>query len=103
MFNVILAMANNPSGQQQGGGFAPSLMVLIAIFIIFYFLLIRPQQKQQKKLQEMRTALKKGDKVLTSGGIYGTVQNVTDDIVSLQIADKVKVEVAKNSVAGKRE
>ena len=102
MFNVILAMANNPSGQQSGG-FAPSLMVLIAIFIIFYFLLIRPQQKQQKKLQEMRTALKKGDKVLTSGGIYGTVQNVTDDIVSLQIADKVKVEVAKNSVAGKRE
>ena len=103
MFNAILAMASNPSGQQQGGGFAPSLMVLIAIFIIFYFLLIRPQQKQQKKLQEMRGGLKKGDKVITSGGIYGTVLGVTNEIVNLQIADKVKVEVAKNSVAGKRE
>ena len=51
----------------------------------------------------MRSNLKKGDKVITSGGIYGTVQNVTDEIVSLQIADKVKVDVAKNSVAGKRE
>ena len=101
---VILAMAGNPTGQQTGGGgIVSSLFVLIAIFVIFYILLIRPQQKQQKKLQEMRASLKKGDKVITSGGIYGTVLGITDETVSLQVADKVKIDIAKSSIAGKRE
>jgi preprotein translocase subunit YajC len=104
MMKAVLAMAKSPAGQPQGGGgIASSLLVLMIIFVIFYFLLFRPQQKQQKKLQDMRGELKKGDKVITSGGIYGTVLSVTDDVVGLQIADKVKIEVAKSSIAGKRE
>ncbi|MGA1875319.1 MAG: preprotein translocase subunit YajC [bacterium] len=105
MVKAVLAMAKSPAaGQPQGGGgIGPSLFVLAIIFFIFYFLLFRPQQKQQKKLQEMRAGLKKGDKVVTSGGIHGTVLSVTDDLVSLQIADKVKIDLAKSSIAGKRE
>ncbi len=102
MMKMILAMAGSASGQ-QGGGFASSLIVLVAIFVIFYFLLIRPQQKQQKQLQEMRASLKKGDKIVTSGGIYGTVSNITDNEVTLEVADKVKIKITKNSIAGKRE
>lgn len=100
MLSYLVAMAGNPAGQQQGGGIFGSLIVLVIIFSIFYFLLIRPQQKQQKQLVDMRSNLKKGDKVITSGGIYGTVLNITDDIVSLQIAEKVKIEIAKSAIAG---
>ncbi|MEW5802774.1 MAG: preprotein translocase subunit YajC [bacterium] len=100
----LLAMAaNTTQGQPQGGGFGASLIVLILIFVIFYFLLIRPQQKQQKKMMDMRASLKKGDKVITTGGIYGVILAITDEIVSLQIADKVKIDIAKSSIAGKRE
>ena len=88
---MILAMAGNAAGQ-QGGGFASSLIVLVAIFVIFYFLLIRPQQKQQKQLQDMRASLQKGDKIITSGGIYGTVSSITDSEVTLEVADKVKIK-----------
>jgi len=106
MLYLIFAMAANaPTGQQQPSGSfgAAPLVVMILIFIIFYFLLIRPQQKQQRKLQEMRAGLKKGDKVITTGGIYGVIVGISDDIVSLQIADKVKIDIAKNAIAIKRE
>ena len=100
MLNIVLAMAAKTGGQQQGGGFG-TLVVLGLILVIFYFLLIRPQQKQQKKLQDMRASLKKGDKIITTGGIYGEIVGITDDAVSLQIADKVKIKIAKSSIAGK--
>ncbi|MEW6380309.1 MAG: preprotein translocase subunit YajC [bacterium] len=105
MLNGVLAMAANaPAGQQPSAGFGGApVVVMILIFIIFYFLLIRPQQKQQKKLQDMRANLKKGDKVITIGGIYGVILGITDDVVSLQIADKVKIDVTKSSIATKRE
>jgi len=104
MLSMVLALAASPTtGQPQGGGFGASLVVLVLIFIIFYFLLIRPQQKQQKQLMDMRSSLKKGDKVITTGGIYGVILGITDDIVSLQIADKVKIDIAKSSIAAKRE
>ncbi|MBI5788287.1 MAG: preprotein translocase subunit YajC [Candidatus Schekmanbacteria bacterium] len=75
---------------------------LILIFVVFYFLLIRPQQKKQKEAREMLDALKKGDKVITSGGIYGEIESIKDNIVSLKIADKVKIDVARNAIQSKQ-
>jgi preprotein translocase subunit YajC len=73
---------------------------MVAIFAIFYFLLIAPQRKRQKKHQEMLAALKKGDEVVTSGGIHGTVAAVDDRVVHLKIADQVKIKIDRGSVAG---
>ncbi len=73
----------------------------ILIFGIFYFLVILPQQKQRKKTQEMLDGLKTGDKVVTSGGLYGTIVGFRDlGVVQLQIASQVKVEVAKSAITG---
>lgn len=76
-------------------GFLP----IIILFAIFYFLLIRPQQKKAKEHKEMVANLKKGQRVVTSSGIYGTVQSIDDTTVGLEIADKVKVKMARNNVA----
>jgi preprotein translocase subunit YajC len=87
-----------------GGGAGPgstllSLVPFVLIFIIFYFLLILPQQKRQKKLRAMLEALKKGDKVVTSGGVWGTVTNLGKDTVTLQVSDNTKIKVQRDSVA----
>jgi preprotein translocase subunit YajC len=88
-----------PAAEGQGGGSPWSGIWMIAlIFIIFYFLLIRPQQKKQKEHQKLMDSLTKGDKVVTSGGIYGTVIGVKEGIVVLKIAEEVKIEVAKSAV-----
>jgi len=86
--------------QQEGGGTGGllGLWPIVLIFVIFYFLLIRPQQKKQKQHQKMLEAIKKGDTVVTSGGIYGTVIGVKENIVVLKIAENVKVEFAKSAV-----
>ena len=76
-------------------GFLP----IIILFAIFYFLLIRPQQKKAKEHKEMVANLKKGQRVVTSSGIYGTVQSIDDTTIELEIADKVKVKMARNNVA----
>jgi preprotein translocase subunit YajC len=85
-------------GGGGGGGFG-FIFVIIATFAIFYFILIRPQQKKQKNLQKMVEALKKGDRVMTNGGIFGTVAGLKDNIIILKIADDVKIEVLKTAVA----
>lgn len=71
---------------------------ILLIFVIMYFLLIRPQQQQQKKTQEMLKALKKGDRVVTSGGMLGTVLGVDDAKVVLKVGDDVKIEFLKSAV-----
>jgi preprotein translocase subunit YajC len=76
--------------------FAP----IVAIGLVFYFLVIAPANKQRKKTQEMINSLKKGDRVITTGGIYGTVQGVEADAVYLKIAENVKVKVARSAVSG---
>lgn len=76
-----------------------SLVPFILIFIVFYFLLILPQQKRQKKLKAMLEALKKGDKVVTSGGIWGTVTNLGKETVTLQISDNTKIKVQRESIS----
>jgi preprotein translocase subunit YajC len=74
--------------------------MLLVIFVIFYFLLIRPMKTRQKKVELMIAALKNGDKVITSSGIYGIVAGVKDKTFILKIADQVKIEVAKNAITG---
>jgi len=75
---------------------------MAAIFLIFYFLLIRPQQKRQKAQEEMLKAIAKGDDVVTAGGLHGKVTNVTDDVLTLEIAvikgERVRVKVARNRI-----
>lgn len=75
-----------------------TMMPILLIFVVFYFMLIRPQQKKQKDLQRMLEALKSGDKVVTNGGILGTVTNVKDKTVMVRIADNVKVEVLRSAI-----
>ena len=75
--------------------FAP----IAAIFLVFYFLVIAPASKQRKQTQEMLSSLKKGDRVLTTGGIYGTIQGVEAEVIYLKIAENVKVKVARSAIA----
>ncbi len=77
-----------------------SFMPLIVIFVIFYFLLIRPQKKKQDAHKDMLGNLKRGDKVITTGGIYGTIEKVTDTSFDIKIANQVKVTATKSAVAG---
>ena len=76
-----------------------SLLPFVLIFVIFYFLLILPQQKRQKKLKAMLEALKKGDKVVTSSGIWGTITNLGKDTVTVQIADNTKIKIQRDHIA----
>jgi preprotein translocase subunit YajC len=83
----------------QSGGLA-AFVPIILMFVIFYFLLIRPQQKKAKSHQEMINSLKKGDRVITSGGIYGLITNIDDSTATLEIAEKVRIKVTRSSIAG---
>jgi len=73
----------------------------VLLFVVFYFLLIRPQQKRAKQQKLFIENLKKGDKVITSGGLYGTITGITDDSVTIEIAEKVRVKVLKSAVVDK--
>ena len=72
---------------------------ILLMVVIFYFLLYRPQKKQQKARNELLNSLKKGQKIVTIGGIYGTINALTDDAIMLQIAEKVEIKLARSSVA----
>jgi len=101
--NLAFAMGGTgAAGGAQGnplGAFVP----LILMFAIFYFLLIRPQQKKAKQHKEMIGALKNGDRVVTNGGIFGTIVRMSETTIILEIADKVQVEMLRNTVADKAE
>ena len=94
-----IAWAQGTSGGSGGGNTLLSLVPFVLIFIIFYFLLILPQQRRQKKLRAMLDALKKGDKVITSSGLWGTVSNLGKDSVTLQISDNTKVKIQRDHIA----
>jgi len=85
-------------GQAQGGGLA-AFAPLVLMVAIFYFLLIRPQQKKQKEHKAMLESLQKGDNVITSGGLHGKVTGITPEVVTLEIADKVRVKVGRAYIA----
>jgi preprotein translocase subunit YajC len=104
LFNLITdayAMGPAPQGAGQSGGvqilyqFAP----LVVIFVIFYFLLIRPQQKKAKEVKNMLDNIKKGDKVVTAGGMYGVVESVEANTIVLKVAENTKVKFTKSAIA----
>jgi preprotein translocase subunit YajC len=83
----------------QGGGLG-AFLPLILMFAIFYFLLIRPQQKKAKQHKQLLASIKKGDRVISSGGLHGVVTGLTEDIVTMEIAPKIRVKVSRGSIAG---
>lgn len=102
MFNLAYAMGGAPPG--EGGGAAGAgfgaLIPLVIIVLIFYFLLIRPQQKRQKQQRQFLGGLKKGDMVVTVGGLHGKITGLTDTVVTLEIADNLRVKVSRSYIAG---
>ena len=97
MFVSSAWAAGTPAGGT--GSMIGSFIPLILIFVIFYFLLIRPQQKRAKEHRQMLEALKRGDKIVTSGGLYGVVEQVEQGIVTIKVAENVKVRVGKAYIA----
>lgn len=100
--SLAYAMGAPGGGGGQGGDIQFIIMMAI-IFLIFYFLLIRPQQKKQKELKEMIDNMKHGDTVITTGGIYGKVVGLTDNIVTMEIAEKVRVKVLRSHIGAMAE
>jgi preprotein translocase subunit YajC len=97
MIDYAYAAAQSPSG--QGGGSAMvQLAFFAAIFAIFYFLLIRPQQKQKRERETMLTAVKPGDRVVMSSGLHGTVVKLSDNAVTLKVADQVRLEFDRSAI-----
>ena len=86
------------AGQQSGGGMGSFLIMMVLIVVVMYFLMIRPQQKKQKELVKFRDSLQKGDKVVTIGGIYGTVAEIKERVVLLEVDNNVKIRVDKSSL-----
>ena len=97
LYSLVLAM-----GAPPGPGVNPLIQMvpILLVFAIFYFIILLPSKKKQKKLEEFLDSLKVGDRVVTSGGIYGSVTKVNDKSVQLQIANNVRVEVARSAVVG---
>ncbi|GAB4341361.1 MAG: hypothetical protein Kow0089_15660 [Desulfobulbaceae bacterium] len=94
---IGIAYAQGGTAPPAAGGLAGFLPIIL-IFVVFYFLLIRPQQKKAKEHQEFLNNLKKGDNVVTSGGIHGKITGLTDTIVTLEVADGVRIKVSRPSV-----
>jgi preprotein translocase subunit YajC len=93
-----------PAEGQGGGGFDWTIIIfLVLIFAIFYFLLIRPQRKRQKDQRQLMEELKRGDKVITAGGIYGVIESVSEDSILIKVESGATMRVAKSSVALKRD
>lgn len=97
LLNILLqapaaAPATGMSGNYSG------IIMMVLIFVVFYFFMIRPQTKRQKEIKKQREAMKPGDSVVTSGGIYGKVKDIKDTTVTVEIAENVRIKVDKNSV-----
>ncbi len=84
----------------MGGALAQFLLLFAPLFLIWYFLVILPQQRNRRKTQQMLSELKTGDRVMTSGGIYGLITGFRGDIVQVQIANQVKVDLARSAITG---
>lgn len=96
MISTVLQTA--ASAASSAAGSASMLIMLILIFVVMWFFMIRPQRKQQKALEEMRRSLKKGDKVVTAGGIYGVVADLDERTVLMKVDGEVKLRVDKSSI-----
>ena len=100
MFNLAYAMGSGGAGGAGGSSGLSAFLPLIIIFAIFYFLLMRPQQKKAKQHKQLLADLKKGDKVVSSGGLHGVITGLANDVITMEISPKVRVKVSRGSVAG---
>jgi preprotein translocase subunit YajC len=92
----LFAMGATP----DGGAWGTQAILFALILAIFYFIILLPMQRKQKKVQDFQQALKVGDRIITTGGIYGQITKMSDDTIHLQIADRVRIEVARAAVGG---
>jgi len=97
----MTSIAYAANGAAPSGGIM-SFIPLILIFVIFYFLLIRPQQKKAKEHQAYLSNLKKGDNIVTSGGLHGLITGITDTVVTLEIAENIRVKVSRQHILGSK-
>ena len=95
--NTLMLLQAAPAAQPAGAGWSMWIMLLL-IFVVMWFFMIRPQRKQQKELQKFRDGLKKGDKVVTYGGIYGTVAEIDERTILMKVDGETKIRVDKNSL-----
>ncbi|MGP1587852.1 MAG: preprotein translocase subunit YajC [Treponemataceae bacterium] len=98
MINLLLQLSRQQSAGQNGN-ILMTIVPFVLIFVIFYFFLIRPQNKKQKETDRMLNALKKGDKVITVGGIHGTVTSVKENTVVIRVDDNCKIEVNRTAIS----
>ena len=91
LLNVLLDAPAQSSGMS-------GILMMVLIFVVFYFFMIRPQTKRQKEIKKQREAMQVGDRVVTSGGIYGKVKDIKDNVIVIEIAENVRIKVDKNSV-----
>jgi preprotein translocase subunit YajC len=96
---MMTLQAAQPARPQGGVGMFTALLPFLLVFVIFYLLIVMPQRKRQKKHQTMVEQLKPGDRIITSGGIHGTVMGVQPDRIELKIAANVKIDITKTAVA----
>lgn len=94
LLSILLQAAPGAGGASSYSG----ILMMVLIFVVFYFFMIRPQQKRQKEIKKQREAMKAGDTVVTSGGIYGKVKDIKDATITIEIAENVRIKVDKNSV-----
>lgn len=98
ILTITLLQSSAPAAAPAGGGSGMFWIMMILLFVIMWAFMIRPQRKQQKELEQFRNSLKKGDKVVTAGGIYGTVDEIKDRSVLIKVDGDVKLRVDKNSI-----
>ena len=98
MSEIIFALSSAPQSGESGNPFM-MFVPIILIFVVFYLILIRPQQKKQKEHKDMLSQLGKGDKIVTNGGIYGTVVDAKEHVAVIRIAENVKIEIIKSAIA----
>lgn len=94
--SLVFAAASNDVGAT--GSFIAAIMPFVVMLAVFYFILLRPQQQQQKKRKEMLESIKKGDRVVTVGGIHGEVTNVQGDELTVRIADRVEIRMSRSGI-----
>lgn len=101
MFFLPVAIAYAEDAAPAAGPISPGVLnigMFVVLFLIFYFLLIRPQQKRAKEHKQMLSGIQKGDNVVTNGGIYGRVTSINDDTVMVEVADNVRIKIAKDAI-----
>jgi len=96
---VLLAMTPPPGGEGGGGGLMSTLIMFGAIFAIFYFMIIRPQQKRAKERDKLLSAVEKGDKVVLSSGLYGTVAGLEEKTVLIDVGNNIKMKYDRSAIA----